>query len=238
MSQDQAVFEIVRKKKGAEILGCLVNGAKCVEELQDTVGGSFRTIYDRLNEFEKLSVIEKVAMNGQIFSPLPHNSRLFKLTMKGQEITTKLNNLGVIRLPLLPKQRQRWILLYLSLFGSIRGATRFEKLLFLHKKEIGLVDGNFYRFKWYHYGPFSKELLQDLQDLSKANIIAIEKKEFEVKSSTAHLDTYSLTSKGHELVSDIMKDFSPPTIKTLRLLKRFNDMPLEKLLEYVYAKYG
>ena len=215
-----------------------MSGAKCVKEIQDAVGGSYATIYNRIREFEKLSIIENVPLDGTEFNPLPHNARLFKLTETGQMVGRKLSQVGLIRKSSLSKQRQRWILLYLFIFGAMKGRTRFEKLLYLQKEELRFVKGNFYSFQWYHYGPFSKELLDDLNDLQDENLISVEAREVDMNSGIAHLYIYRLTSKGKELIPGILQEFPPETLKKLENLKRFNAMPLEKLKEYVYRKIG
>lgn len=234
---DPTIFDVIRKSKGAELLGCLMSGAKCVKEMQEGVGGSYVTIYERLREFERLHIIEMVPLYGTEFGNLAPNAKLFKLTQTGEVTARELSEIGLIRQPPLSKQRQRWILLYLFMFGEIKGRTRFEKLLYLQKKELRFVRGNFFSFKWLHYGPYSKELILDLDDLQEKNLISVEVREVNLASDIAHLYTYRLASKGKDLISSILKELPPETLEKLKNLKRFNGMPLEKLLEYVYRKF-
>lgn len=215
-----------------------MNGARCIKEIQEGVGGSYATIYKRIEELARLSVIGAVPLDGTEFSHLAPNARLFKLTEAGEAIVGELSKVGLIKQPTLSKQRQRWILLHLFLFEGVKGRTRFEKLLYLQKEELRFVKGNFYSFRWLHYGPYSEELMHDLDELRDGNLISVEVKEVDVKSNVAHLFIYRLTSKGKELIPSILTELPVGTLEKLEKLKPFQEMPLEKLMEYVYKKFG
>lgn len=231
-------FKVIRKRKGAEILGSLANEAKLVSELQAQVGGSMSTIYGRIEEFQSLGIVEKVPLDRAEFGKLPANAKLLRLTEEGKPIVRDLNQVGLVRIPVLSKQRQRWILLHLSKLGEIRGRTRFEKLLYLQRNELRFTEGNFYGFKWAQYGPFSKELLDDLEDLVDKGLISERTMSIDKTSDDGHLYIYTLTANGRELIPRILDELPPQTLEILESLRRYNEMPLEKLLKYVYESFS
>lgn len=238
MNINEEAFKTIRKRKGAEILGSLVNGAKLVSEVQAQVGGSMGTIYKRIEEFEELGMIERVHLDRAEFGHLAPNARLLRLTKPGEAITKELSYVGLVREPLLSKQRQRWILLHLFKFGEVKGRTRFQKLLYLQKYELESTEGSFYSFKWDRYGPFSKEILGDLEDLVDKGLISVKTDEVGMTSDTRHLFTYNLTKEGRDLISGLLEQLHPRTLDTLDSLREFNEMPLDRLLKYVYERFG
>jgi uncharacterized protein YwgA len=128
-------------------------------------------------------------------------------------------------------------LLYLFKFGVIKGTTRFEKLLFLQKNELRFVKGNFYGFKWYHYGPFSEDLLHDLRELKNRNLISVEVRSVNTSSNASTLYVYRLDSEGDKLIPRILKEMPSETMEILEKLRPFYIMSLEKLKEYVYKRF-
>ncbi|MEE9115356.1 MAG: hypothetical protein V3U09_00480 [Thermoplasmata archaeon] len=238
MDINDETFKTIRKSKGAEILGSLADEAKLVSELQAQIGGSMSTIYERIEEFQSLGIVEKVPLDRAEFGYLPANAKLLRLTDEGKPVVRDLSQIGLVRSPVLSKQRQRWILLHLFKLGEIRGRTRFEKLLYLQKDELRFTEGNFYSFKWEHYGPFSKNLLDDLEDLVDKGLITEEIMRIARKSDVANLYIYALTADGRELIPRILDELPSRTLEELESLRVFNEMPLVKLLSYVYERSG
>jgi uncharacterized protein YwgA len=90
------------------------------------------------------------------------------------------------------------LLLSWSSNGKIEGRTRLEKLVYLLKHRGGVAFT--YKFVPYHYGPYSRELVEDLDQL----------KEFGLVDETMNTDEYgvirydySLTSEGTQLAKEI-----------------------------------
>jgi len=225
-------FDILRKAKGVEILCALLDGGMGVREIRESVGGSNTTIKQRLEELQEEGLIKE-----EFFATRP--KRLMKLTEKGKKLTQSFVDSGFVRKPMLRKLRGKWILLLLHFFKEIESRTRLMKILFLLKNEGGFRKGNFHRFKPYIYGPFSKDIIFDLEELQDREFIELEyrqhpKHEFGKK---AGIYIYRLTTKGESLVTELLEHVSPDTIRKIKKLKRFNRMQLTRLLEYVYKHY-
>lgn len=225
-------FDILRKAKGVEILCALLDGGMGVREIREAVGGSNTTIKQRLKELQEDDLIKE-----EFFATRP--KRLIKLTVKGKNLAKSWVESGFIRKPMLRKLREKWILLLLHFFKDIHGRTRLMKLLFLLKNEGGFRERNFHKFKPYLYGPFSKEVILDLEELQDRKFIELEyrqlpKDEFGEKAGTY---VYRLTPKGESLVTELLEHVSSDVIRKINKLKRFNRMRLSTLLEYVYKRY-
>ena len=225
-------FDILRKAKGVEILCALLDGGMGVREIREAVGGSNTTIKQRLEELQKGDLLKE-----EFFATRP--KRLIKLTVKGKNLAKSLVDAGFVRKPMLRKLREKWILLLLHFLKKIDGRTRLMKLLFLLKNEGGFRERNFHKFKPYRYGPFSKEVILDLEELQDLEFIKLEyrqlpKDEFGEKAG-AYI--YTLTPKGESLVTELLELVSYDAIRKINKLKRFNKMRLTSLLEYVYKRY-
>lgn len=123
-----------------------------------------------------------------------------------------------------------FILLLLDSNGreKIKGKLCFQKEMFLVVKEICPdldIDLN---FEPYHYGPFSRNLANLLDDLEDNSLIRVER----------YVDTcsYSITSKGVEKVSKL--DVSNDIRKKISNLKNAsNNLGYKGLLRYVYFNF-
>lgn len=151
----------------------------------------------------------------------------------------------------------------------IKGKTRMTKMFFLFDRELYKRFNNFNitnmpEFFAYNYGPFSKELLDDIrffctmgfineeilkEELSNPEIEEyyydiiddigygeqIDEYEPEIQSEI----NYSLTAKGLKYVkAKIYDKFSEEQIDLLSIFKhKINSLPLDAILEYVYNKY-
>ena len=161
------------------------------------------------------------------------------------------------------------LLLYLNDKEPILGAVRLIKMMFLFNKEIapllkndGLESDNLPEFISYNYGPFSKdvyeqiELFKGIRFIQVSNIKAqeefIEVDDFEEMSYVDGVD-----NKGYELKNDgtyykynilklgenyVSEEILPCVgTKEKRLLEEFKKkittLPPKQLLKYVYSKY-
>lgn len=230
-------FDILRKKKAAEILLVLLKGQKGVREIQEAVGGSFTTVTQRIREFRKAHLIREEYLTGTEFGEIPRNKLLLGLTEDGRKLTQSLVESGFLRIPLLRKDRDKWIILILGLLHGIKGKTRFMKLLFLWRFDLGHRTGNFFKFKPYNFGPYSEDVEQDLKELQDDNLVHQESVPYNEGDHGEDRFEYSLTPEGDKISQELLKDLSSDERETLEKLKTFDEMSLDQLLEYVYRKY-
>ncbi len=89
--------------------------------------------------------------------------------------------------------------------------VRIQKAMFLlameAKKEVGK---RFYKFKPYNYGPFSKAIYDDLEDLVEQELVSIE------TSPERRWSTFSITSAGSRKCSEIKKSADAETVEFLK----------------------
>ncbi|ATW87035.1 PadR family transcriptional regulator [Halohasta litchfieldiae] len=124
---------------------------------------------------------------------------------------------------------------------QIEGRTRLQKLVFLMEQELeddstASLDSSDYNFIPYDYGPFSKELYDDLDSLEDAGLINMEEEDMadgKVKYS------YRLTEEGQSWVQYQLADKSAATAHSLAedLASEYNGMLLSELIDEVYAEY-
>jgi len=147
----------------------------------------------------------------------------------------------------------------------VAGRTRLMKMIFLFEKEIWSEfkkDKSFeeldnFDFEAWHYGPFSKKILNDLEFLINQKYIEIatsknvpiqaELAEYEywVENLTEFQEreydeeAFRLTKdKGIPMAEKIWNNLSKGQKKLLVEFKKvLNRAPLDRILEYVYKKY-
>lgn len=129
-------------------------------------------------------------------------------------------------------------LLQLSDEQEIEGITRFQKLVFLAQKEIEGLGTREYSFKEYKYGPFSKELYDDLDRLVATGYIARDTVETHNGNKK---QVYRITEKGEEYIGQILEvgnNQSDLNVGKLQSLKEeYNNMPILGLIRRVYSEY-
>ncbi len=130
----------------------------------------------------------------------------------------------------------KWMLLMLLAGGEKRrynepvaGKTKLVKEIFLldrARKEIAPR----YEFTAYDYGPFSPEILRDLDELKDRGLVQAE--------PGYGSEVYSLTERGVGVARILWSREDPKTVAKIFDIKvRFNKMPLSQLLSYVYGLY-
>lgn len=119
--------------------------------------------------------------------------------------------------------------------GGIRGRTKLQKFVFLLQQEMGDHIPSSYRFVAYDYGPFSKELAEDMGELVKKDFM--EKKPIKKGEKTEH--RYIITEKGKEELEDLKKQFGNNDVEfeTERTVKEWNKDSLKSLISFVYSEY-
>jgi len=137
--------------------------------------------------------------------------------------------------------RQLYLLLLLD-GDPVKQRLRLQKLMFLLQKEIverkGLqASTEEYDFTAYNYGPFSDELIDDIEFLKDLELIDV------IKENDVEL--YKITEKGRKFLADFLQKAPSSSKKLLQTVKReienlkkkWNKEPLKKLLRYVYEYY-
>jgi len=122
--------------------------------------------------------------------------------------------------------------------NRINGRTRLQKLVFLAQQETsGSLPGE-YSFIPYDYGPFSANLLHEVDDLKEDNLV----EEQQVRGPNGKKYIYELTETGKEELSAESDNTNGDDIESIQdaaqyTEEMFNNMPITRLLEYVYNNY-
>ncbi|WP_162993886.1 PadR family transcriptional regulator [Halalkalicoccus subterraneus] len=129
-------------------------------------------------------------------------------------------------------------LLALNEEGQIEGITRFQKLVFMAQMEIDDLQTRKYEFDSYKYGPFSKELYDDLDRLARNGYI---NRSVEKTGNENEKHIYSITEKGSDYIFQILERDSTQddlAVEDLRQLKEeYNDMPILQLIRLIYNQH-
>jgi len=167
------------------------------------------------------------------------------------------------------KRSHQRVLLLLLLYagnGRIQGITRLQKILYLLKRDYNIdkVFDSSYDFEAYRFGPYSKQLYDDIDFLENMGLIkgqavgdpslASEGEEKlllidyllasgeETTNSGERL--FTLTSSGKKKAEDILKKLKSAGTNTSELMSllakvksKFAEMNLSSLIHYVYRKY-
>ena len=123
------------------------------------------------------------------------------------------------------------LLLLIKLSGKVNGATRLQKLVFSVQSEgrkNKYLTFN-YKFVRWHYGPYCKELTEDINFLFKSGLITNEDNSFELKE------------KGLNIIQDIDSD----TLEIINkeeylqeILNKYNNLDIVVLLRRIYDDYN
>jgi uncharacterized protein YwgA/predicted transcriptional regulator len=222
-------MEEVRREKAPEILVALLSKPMGVRELWQVVGGSPNTIELRVRELTRAGLIQEEEPKGWRYK------KVLSLTDKGRRVAEMLrletSLMGSSRKPTEAELRERgkWLLSLLhTVGGSLEGAVRLQKLLFLMKKELGVELP--YHYAPFKHGPFCGEIYVDLMDLESVGWV-------NVIREVAEPVLISLTEEGKKVAREIVESLPPEIAQVLPKLKEYNKMPLSQLLEYVYTRY-
>jgi len=132
---------------------------------------------------------------------------------------------------------QLYVLKLLDLAGRVDGKTKFQKMVFLAETEEKAITT--YNFEKYHYGPFSFDLSDDLDALSKTNFIQEEKTIFGSSEGKQIIkSTFSLTLDGKKELKENEVNLDKDGIVALsKTVEKWNGKPLDEIIKYVYGKY-
>jgi len=148
----------------------------------------------------------------------------------------------------------------------ISGRTRIIKMLYLFKEEALMLfksgtkvdSSNFYEFFPWHFGPFSKQVYDDINFFIMRRFIketdsteevlpesaaewehwlsASSSEDYSIKDYSE--ETYQLDTRGVEYASNLYGLLSKNQKELLRSFKhKLNEAPLRSILQYVYKTY-
>lgn len=131
------------------------------------------------------------------------------------------------------------ILLYESEDHRIQGRTRFQKMVFLVQEVIDDKGYNLYNFIKYDYGPFAKQLLDDLERFEDLGLVTIDEKDL-YRGGTRY--DHKLTSKGIKSVEKLLNESPSPALKAVRqaaqeIIEEWNDESMWDLLDHIYEQH-
>ncbi len=115
------------------------------------------------------------------------------------------------------------------------GRTRVIKLLYLSdliaRARIGKKITNI-KYQYYFYGPYSKRIVEELEDFSSKKIV--EDYKYRTNSGIAH--DYRITDEGAKKVEAIFDDIPEEQKKIIdEVVKKYGNIRLDKLLDVVYS---
>lgn len=116
---------------------------------------------------------------------------------------------------------------------AVEGITRLQKLVFRTQNDI--MNSDQYEFEPHDYGPFSKELYNDVDNLVEEDYIKCEIKE---TSNGNRKKVYSITDEGERILERFSGRELERRFDEIRDLKqRDNDKPLLELLSEIYTEH-
>ena len=236
--------DLFRRSKGREILVALLDGPKHIRELQEIVRGSATTIDVRVKELIQKKYVRQREQKNWPFR------RTLQLTEMGQEAARLFRTLPGIFVTASgppratkrvdPTERQRFLLATIQEFGGrISGSTRLQKLIFLLTKHADSSKIP-YEFNPYNFGPFSPELLEDVEELETNGLVQIELEVLEPRDYDGDFmvrKNYKLTKKGLKLAHRSREILNKDLRRNIENLNEFVECKLSILLAHVYKEY-
>jgi DNA-binding HxlR family transcriptional regulator/uncharacterized protein YwgA len=233
MNVELSIEDIIRRSKGTDIILSLLEKPKGIVEIQEEVGGSASTVQSRIDELIKDGVI---TANEAVKFPF---KRVISLTQKGEMIARALQNGRNDAIHgKLPNEREKWLLSIIYSMRKVNGITRLEKLLFLLKEQLQSSQGGFYTFVPERFGPYSKEVLDDIYELRRLQILNVTGDVWENDTGDFIIRwNFALTEFGKNTARIAFDDLNEIEKERINTLERYNRMKLRLLLDYVHNKY-
>jgi uncharacterized protein YwgA len=122
--------------------------------------------------------------------------------------------------------------------GTFESATKLQKIAFLSIYENGLEA--FTDFIWHNYGPFSREIQEEVDVLSQEDLINEESiSRVSYLGNEYTVKRLSLTNKGKEVAESVIAKMNEKN-KTalLETIDKFGNKHLSQILQYVYTAYS
>ena len=139
----------------------------------------------------------------------------------------------------------------------VSGVTRLEKMMFLLQKESAFSGKlkeriNEFNFDAWKFGPFSKQIYEDLDLFASLGLLEAEVQELPSYAEYTEEDrlveseeyqpvvqkVFSLTDRGRKVAEKLRTFISEKDWREIEHLKnRFERVPLTRLIQYVYQRY-
>lgn len=125
--------------------------------------------------------------------------------------------------------------------GPLRGRTKLTKLVFLlQQRRPDLVarltsQGPAYAFEPLHYGPFSKDLIEDLEAFERAGLV-LSRKEYLDRAGRVVQHAYKLTQAGKKSLIEAGVDVGAQ-YEARRFLDRYLIMDRETIVDLVHEEF-
>lgn len=126
-------------------------------------------------------------------------------------------------------------ILYTRENEQVEGETRFQKLVFLAQKEEDDVP-EVYEFEADNYGPYSRELADDLTRLIRNGFV---ERHIETNAAGNKRYDYRITSDGQQKIEDLLEgdDMVQIVDAVTRIKKEYNNRRISDLLRHIYRRY-
>ena len=112
--------------------------------------------------------------------------------------------------------------------APVGGKTRLIKELFILEKGYDVRTG--YEFVPYYFGPFCPDIYRDMSALESGGLVTT--------SETIAGSEISLTPKGVSVANDLAGKLDKSiTKRMINCKERYNDMPINDLIQYVYSRW-
>ena len=96
----------------------------------------------------------------------------------------------------------------------------------------GEIEGDFYDFEPYNYGPFSKDIYKDTDKLESEGLIRID------SSDNKKWTECIVTGFGRKKVQEIKNSLSPNILKYIKdLIVWINKLSFREIISHIYKKY-
>jgi len=224
------IMDIIEKRRAAQLLVTLLEeGPMSFSQIHSFTKGSPRTLMDRIEELTSNGLIKQHAKKEFPFT------KTIQLTQKGEKYARLIRH--IYTKPKLSQSESRLLSLLYYLDGTIKGTTRLEKLPFLLEKEGNIKIGD-YVYSPEKFGPYSIDVLADMDELCEMGLVDIEEEIVTVEEDKEVIRrSYVLTDRGKSIAKNAFEALDEITKKAYSILDRYNNMPLKDLLEYVHRKY-
>lgn len=227
------VSSLEKSKATQLIVALLEQESISFTKLMKLTDSNPRTLSDRIKELSQYNII-----SAHRDTKFPFTEAI-KLTKEGQELAKRIKIAYVNSESRISKRAKILLHMLYELGGEVKGTTRMEKLPFLLEKEFGVNLA--YHYIPMDYGPYSIELLDEINLLQKKGYIDVKEEIVPVTENGETKDVerrvYCLTNKGKEKNEKLTQELADETKNSVHKVRRYNEMPLRELLEYVHKKY-
>jgi len=136
------------------------------------------------------------------------------------------------------KAEDFFLLILAELNGSAESETRIQKLAFLANKEKAIDLG--LQFKWHHYGPFSSDFKNCIEQLSNKELVRIRKEErCTFMGDLYSINIFDLTTSGQARVNQLKKDLPQEKKQLIHdLVVDYGHKALNDILDHIYKTYS